>query len=283
MKKKLILTLLNISISGLFPLSSLAQTPSVLDTIQKTGQLKVAIREDAVPFGYRNLNGNLSGICLDLISLLRQEIKQELKLNILAIELYKSTLVNRFDLVANKTVYLECGPNTIRDNVDANIQFSQPFFVTGTQLLIRQADLQNINLNRSLKNVTIGVLRNSTNQRLIAEKYPAAEIQEFLGTTGRVRGIEALAQGRIDAFASDGILLIGEAVLLGLQLGRDYLLIPPYPLECDRYGMIIPENDPRWEAIVNRTIERATAEKLFREWFGVVLPQLEDTLERCVN
>ncbi|WLT37362.1 hypothetical protein NON20_15850 [Synechocystis sp. B12] len=42
-------------------------------------------------------------------------------------------------------------------------------------------------------------------------------------------GVEALMQGRIDAFAGDGILLFGEALVLDIPLGRSYRLYPPIP------------------------------------------------------
>ena len=44
----------------------------------ETGLLKVGIREDAVPFGYRDINGDLEGLCLDFIAVLRDKLKQEL-------------------------------------------------------------------------------------------------------------------------------------------------------------------------------------------------------------
>ncbi|MGK7932659.1 MAG: amino acid ABC transporter substrate-binding protein [Microcystaceae cyanobacterium] len=263
--------------------SATLATP-VLEEIAETGLLKVAVREDAVPFGYRNSRNQISGICLSLIDTIKQEIKDTLGQEIISVRVYKSSLINRFDLVEDSIVHFECGPNTIRTfKQERNIEFSNPFFVTGTQLLVKTENLSNVNLNSSLRDVRIGALRRTTNRRLIRNRFPDAQIENFVGITGRKRGIQALQDGRIDAFASDGILLIGEAVLLGLVLERDYVLVPPNPLKCDYYGLILPNNDPNWKALIDRSIETAREQRIFREWLGVILPELEDSLEYCLQ
>ncbi len=104
----------------------------ILKEIQRTGVMKVAMRRDATPFGYVDETGEWSGYCEDLIDLFAEKIAQELNIStgVKVIEI-ASNLENRFQLVQNGIVYLECGPNTIRDDI-GGIAFSNPFFVTGT-------------------------------------------------------------------------------------------------------------------------------------------------------
>ena len=99
------------------------QEETVLERIQETGLLKVGIREDAVPFGYRDVNGELDGLCLDFIGVLREQLQQKLDKQAIAIKLYKSTLFNRFELVSDRIVDIECGPNTIRELPEYQVQF----------------------------------------------------------------------------------------------------------------------------------------------------------------
>jgi polar amino acid transport system substrate-binding protein len=267
-----------IGISYLYPLKSSAET--VLAKIKRTGLLEVAIREDAIPFGYRDAQNNLQGLCLDFINLLREDIKQKLQLEIVSIKIYKSTLFNRFDLVENQTVDFECGPNTIRTDSNRMITFSSPFFITGTQFLVRREDRKNINLS-TLEGITIGILRDTTTQELLRQKYPLATFQEFQGTTGRLRGVQALQRKRIDAFASDGILLIGEAILLGLSLENDVAIIPKNPLNCEYYGLILPQNDPEWQAFINSVVTASQSGELLRQWFADIAPYFIETLAYC--
>jgi polar amino acid transport system substrate-binding protein len=260
-----------------------AKSETVLEKIKRTGLLEVAMREDAIPFGYRDSNNNLQGLCLDFIQLLREELKQKLNLQIISVKIYKSTLFNRFQLLENKTVDFECGPNSIRKTIPNGVSFSRPFFVTGTQFLVRSDNQNNFNFSSSLEGISIGVLRDTTTQELLRQKYPLATYQEFQGVTGRLRGIQSLRRNRIDAFASDGILLIGEAVILGLSLGKDYQLIPPNPLNCDYYGFILPANDLQWQEFINGVIVTSENRNIFKKWFTEVVSYFRDTWQYCRN
>lgn len=257
------------------------QEAPVLEQIKETGLINVAIREDAFPFSYKDASGNFSGICLDLINLIVKEIKKETKREIVLVKIYESSLSNRFELVEDNIAYLECGPNTINPQTSENIQYSNPFFITATQLFISARGRDRTRLALNFGETTIGVLRNSATQQLIAQKYPAANLQEFQGTTGRRRGIQAVQQDKIDAFASDNILLIGEASQQGLVLERDYFLVPQEPLDCVRYGLILPQNNPQWRKLIDSTIQREQLSQIYRRWFGDVNPQIREIAEYC--
>jgi len=278
--KLIILTL--VILSNVFaPLPAKSET--VLEKIKRTGLLEVAMREDAIPFGYRDSNNNLQGLCLDFIQLLRGELKHKLNLRIISVKIYKSTLFNRFQLLENKTVDFECGPNSIRKNIPNAVSFSRPFFVTGTQFLVRSDNQNNFNFSSSLEGISIGVLRDTTTQELLRQKYPLATYQEFQGVTGRLRGIQSLRRNRIDAFASDGILLLGEAVILGLSLEEDYQLIPHNPLNCDYYGFILPANDTQWQEFINGVIVTSENRNIFKTWFNEVAAYFIHTWQYCRN
>ena len=94
------------------------------------------MRRDATPFGYVDNTGEWTGYCEDIIDAFAKKIAQELKIytGVKVIEI-PSNLENRFQLVQNGNVHLECGPNTIRDDIK-NVAFSNPFFVTGTNFLV---------------------------------------------------------------------------------------------------------------------------------------------------
>lgn len=280
--KKLLFRLVVISsltVSVSVPVSARAET--ILQEINRTGLIKVAVRADAIPFGYRATDGSLQGYCLDFFALLQQKINKTLERDAFLVRLYQSTLFNRFNLIENRTTYLECGPNTIRDiSGYPEVAFSAPFFTTGIQLLIKSKDEDRLQLDGSLSEVTVGLLRETTAARLIEDQYPQAEVREYVGTTGLLRGVQAVEQGQIDAFADDGILLLGGAVAQLLP-PEGYELIPEQPLTCDSYGMLIPQGDPQWQQFVNSVIQSPEEAEIRRSWFRVVSPYLAETRDSC--
>jgi polar amino acid transport system substrate-binding protein len=263
------------------PLDTLAQEESVLQEIERTGLVKLGMRQNAFPFAYQDTENNFAGICIDLFDLIINELEKKLNRDIVAIKISQSTLIDRFTIVENKVVHLECGPNTIDRQSSRNVQFSNPFFVTGTQLLIRIDDANKIKANDNFANLTIGVLRGTTTQQLLIEKYPLANLQQFQGITGRRRGVQAVRQLKIDAFASDSILLIGEATRENLFLGQDYLLFPQEPLDCVYYGFILPKNDLQWRDLVDSALQAAPLSQIARKWFGEIAPEIRKTAEFC--
>ncbi|AIE75597.1 MULTISPECIES: amino acid ABC transporter substrate-binding protein [unclassified Synechocystis] len=260
----------------------ITQAETVLESIRTTGLLRAAIREDSVPFGFRDGPANQwTGICVDFIQALQAEVSATLGGQPLLVKFYQSSLFNRYNLVAENVVVVECGPNTIRHDLELPITFSLPFFVTGTQFLIPGDRLGQFDGNGDLQGERIGVLAGTSNSEFLATRYPKAELINFQGFTARRLGVEALMQGRIDAFASDGILLFGEALLLEIPLGRDYRLYPPYPLDCQGYGLILPSDQPEWENLVNRVVSSPNSRNIYRRWLGPLFPALERVENHC--
>ncbi|MEM8673808.1 MAG: amino acid ABC transporter substrate-binding protein [Cyanobacteria bacterium P01_G01_bin.67] len=262
----------------IFSSANTAKAESTIAKIQRTGVLSIAIREDAPPLGYLDANQNLQGYCLDFFALLETQLTARLKRNTLSVKLLKSTPGNRFRLVRENLVDLECGPNTIRPEIPQETTFSTGFFVTGTQFLVNQN--RSLDLDTDLEKMRLGVISNTSTKEFIAQRYPEAIIRQYGGVTARIRGIQAVEQGKIDAMISDGILLRAEAQQMGLS-SVEFPLIPDNPLTCDRYGMIIPSNDPQWQGFVNSVINSPEAAALSTVWFGKLFDYTQLTQNLC--
>ncbi|MDJ0553524.1 MAG: alpha/beta hydrolase [Microcoleaceae cyanobacterium MO_207.B10] len=253
---------------------------TILEEIQRTGVMKVAMRRDATPFGYVDKTGEWAGYCEDIIDAFAQNIAQELKIStgVKVIEIV-STLENRFQLVQNGIVHLECGPNTIRDDVKG-VAFSNPFFVTGTHFLAKKET--QINPDGNLAGVKTGVLRNTTTEKFIQTEYPQSEAVYFKGSRGINEAIESLVKGEIQTLANDGILSLGELVRQNLDI-NNYKLVPEEPLTCDFYGMIIPNNDSQWQTKINSFIDGEKSRPIDEKWFKDLFPYQLEGLDFCVN
>ena len=263
-------------------LAAVTREESILNQIQRTGVLKVAMRRDVPPFGYIDERQRWTGYCSDLAVELQQYLADKLGLD-LGVELAElpSTLENRFSLIQEDTVHLECGPNTIRQDLEG-ITFSNPIWVSGTRFL-SQTDRQNeINPHLSLEGVRVGVLKNTTTEQFIQTNYPQAELIYFEGSQGRAEAIEAVAEGRVDTFASDSILSLAEVAQQNLPL-NNYTLQPKLPLTCDFYGLILPNDDPQWRTTVNQFLVEPSAQQVRKKWFNQMFPSQLNDLEYCLN
>jgi ABC-type amino acid transport substrate-binding protein len=192
-----------------------------------------------------------------------------------------STLDNRFDLVRDGQVYLECGPNTIRRDVPG-IEFSNVIFATGTHFLTTPERASGVNPALSLAGVRVGVLANSTNQALLQERYPEAAVTTFSGPTGRSLAVQSVYRGELDAFLGDDILTISEVLQQGLST-QNLTLVPELPLSCEYYGLALPQDDPQWVATVNRFLAAEAGQQTWNAWLGEYAPYAVDTLGYCLN
>ncbi|MGL5080895.1 MAG: alpha/beta hydrolase [Microcoleaceae cyanobacterium] len=255
---------------------------SVLDEIQKTGVLKVAIRRDAVPFGYLDQEQQLQGYCTELIDSFRDYLTQKLNVPVeIELVIFPSTVDTRYPLVRSRTVQLECGPNPIQRNI-SGVAFSQPFFITGAQFLTKIINETRINPNGDLSGVTTGVIRNTPTEEFLRQKYPETTKVYFRGGNAITAGVDAVVNNEIDTFANDGVLTIGELFRQKLPI-ENYTLVPEDPLTCDFYGLILPAGDPGWRRMVDAFINSDEAEYVWTRWFSYAFPYALVSLEYCLD
>ena len=268
----------------LLPESVVAVQPereeTILEEINRTGVLKVGVRSDAVPFSYLNANSNWTGYCASFINSLEDylEIKLDRPGGIQVIKL-ASNLENRYQLVQQDFVHLECGPNTIRNDIQ-DVTFSQPFFVTGTKFLLKSDRANQVNQNSDLADLTIGVLKNTTTEEFVEEQYPKAEKVYFEGVRGRAKAVKALKNDTIDALVSDSILSTQEIQRQGLA-SNDYTLVPQQPLTCDYYGMLLPQGDRIWQDTINNFLNGENLKRTNTRWLGGFSQEILSALDSC--
>ncbi|MEG3986838.1 amino acid ABC transporter substrate-binding protein [Microcoleus sp. S28C3] len=258
--------------SLLFPavLPTVASAQTTLEEIRQTGILKAGIRKDAPPFGY--LEGEKwQGVCMEGLELFRADLEKKLNRSIrlekLETDLNESAEKGRFRSVTSKRAHLECGPNTILKNPPSGIAYSLPFLYSGTYLLVKPENRVRVNPSGFLQDVTIGVLSGSLTQQFIAGRYQLANQRIYEGIGGRESGVKDAVSGAIDAFASDGMLLVGEALRQGLTPSQ-YSVIPEQPLTCISYGMILPASDTEWKETVNNFIRNQSSTNLLEKVLG---------------
>lgn len=254
-------------LATIFPAKiSQAQTE---ETIIRREMIYVGVREDSYWFGSRDDKGKREGYCVDIAYALAERLSAN-QLDPIRVRLVTSTVQSRWDMVKSGQVDLECGPNTISPEREEKhgINFSAPFFITATQVLAQRGRTEeDVNAGKAM----VGVVRNTTNESDLKSAYPEEQIEnKFLS---RQQGIEALADGEVNGFASDGTLLLGIAMAMNFDMEKDYTFITinqengrPF---CAGYGFILPggEENSSWQRYINDFIANdKKAQRIQRKW-----------------
>ncbi len=263
------LTLLALSLL----LTATAQAPSwagqILDKIQQTGTITAGVRKDAIPFGYVNEQGQWVGYSLDILEVIRQEVERQVGRPI-KLEFVEVTPQNRFPKIQQGDIDIECGSTTFTWERDKQVDFTISYFASGTQLLVKQgSDMSSL---ETLAGKRIGVIPKTTNEKIIKELQPAAQL---VTVKDRLEGLQKLERGEIDGFASDGIVLEG----LKREASNPSMLnvVPEFPYQYEAYACVVPEDESAWRNVVNYGLvkymqgvvtDEPKAVAIYEKWFG---------------
>lgn len=203
-----------------------------LKGIRDRGAVRIGYRSSSPPFSYLDERGRPVGYSLDLCSALVEDIADELGGAELRIELRPVTPENRFALVESGEIDLECGSTTDTLERRRRVAFSPAIFITGTKLLVRRDGA--VRALSDLKGKTVAVTRGTSNAAAIA----ALSQRRGLGIVLREgadhdESFAALGAGRVEAFASDEVLLytqLAESRSTALRVTGDFLSYEPYAL-----------------------------------------------------
>jgi ABC-type amino acid transport substrate-binding protein len=244
---------------------ALAET--VLEKVMRTGVLAAGTRGSSIPLAFINEKNEWIGFSIDLLEAIRARLEKKLGK---PIRLEKREVggdaAARIRLVVNRTIDVECSSTTYtrgRDRDEA-VDFSITFFFTGSQLLVKQGS--GIKSLADVAGKRVGALAGTTNEKALRASQPKADVVTF---QDHATGFLALEQGRIVAYASDGILLAGLASRV--KNPKDYAVVGDF-FSKDPYACMVPENDSKWRDFVNHTfmelIDRGKFFQLYDTWFG---------------
>jgi polar amino acid transport system substrate-binding protein len=267
MYKKLVITTLSLFFAASTP--SLAQAENVMQKVARTGVLTAGTSKDAIPFAYADSKGQLVGYSIDMLNLIKQQLEKELGRKI-QLKLVALTPAQRIPKILNRQVDIVCDASSFTWERDKKVDFSLSYGATGTQLLVKKES--NIGSPESLIGKRVGVLKQTTNELAIKRSQPQAQLV-FL--KDRAEGYTALQQGKIDALASDSILIEGW---LETTKNQDaFQIVPDRPYSSEGIACMVPENNSKFLDAVNYTLYKfmqgfVDGEKryvtIFDRWFG---------------
>ncbi|HTT11098.1 MAG TPA: amino acid ABC transporter substrate-binding protein [Burkholderiaceae bacterium] len=261
-------------------LPAAAQTPAsafevpytgTLKKIRDTGVVRIGFRENSPPFAFHGPDGKPVGYALDICEIVVEEIAAELQRE-LRTEMRPVTPENRFELVKNGDVDLECGSTTNNAERRKIVAFSPTMFVTGTKLLVKRGS--NIRTLRDLRGKTVvltrGTVQADTIPRIAARQKIAID---FVTAADHDESFRMLAAGKADAFANDDVQLFG--MIADRRAASDYRVVGDYLTYAD-YALMLRKDDPEFEAVVTRAFDRLAGSReivaIYERWFLKPLP-----------
>ena len=242
---------------------------SVIEKIKRTGVLTAGTSKDAIPFAYRNKEGELVGYSVDMLKLVKQQLEKDLGREI-QLKLVPLSPDERIPGITTKKVDIVCDASSFTWKRDKEVDFTLSYGSTGTRLLVKKGS--SIGSKESLAGKRIGVLAKTTNEQAIKRVQPLAKLVYF---EDRDSGYEALRRGKIDALASDGILL--EGWLEFTKRSNRYEIVPDRPYSREGIACMVPENNSDFLDSVNYTLYqfmqgfitgKTPNVQIFDRWFG---------------
>jgi glutamate/aspartate transport system substrate-binding protein len=255
-----------------------AEPGGVLKKIRDSGQITVGYRESSIPFSYLDDKAQPVGYAMDICGRIVDEIKKELNLPALKVNLQSVTSGNRIPLVANGTVDMECGSTVNNAERQAQVGFSDTTFVVATRFVGRKAD--NLRTLDDLKGKTVAVTTGTNTVKRVRELDAAHNLGlTIVNGKDHADSMLLMTSGRVAVFFEDDILLKG---LAASSPNPDDYALSTEGYSADPYAIMIPKGDAEFKKLVDGVIvglfRSGEIDKIYDRWFMKPIPPKNITM-----
>jgi len=239
-----------------------------LDKIKETGAIQLGYRETSRPFSFLGNDGQPAGYSVDLCLNVASALRQSLKLTDLKVTWVPVTPADRVAKLVKGTIDLECGSTTITFGRMEQVAFSHMIFVDGGSLLASVAS--GIGGVKDLAGKRVGVIANTTTEKALAAALAGASIKaQTIVVSEHGEGLQGLEAGRLDAYASDHLLLAG---LLATAKDAGKLRLSGELFSYEPYGLMLRRGDNAFQVQVNRVLSAlyrsGAIVPIYERWLG---------------
>src|SRR5215469_929726 len=243
-----------------------------LANIKKNHVVHLGYRESSPPFSFLDQANRPIGYSLELCEAVVDEIGVEVDDPNLKIEYVKVTSDDRIQAVLQNKIDLECGSTTANAERAKQVAFSPLMFVAGTKLMVAKAS--GIAAVTDLKGRSVVVTKGTTNEQAMhnADRKFALGLN-IITAEDHEQSYQMLVDGKVDAFATDDILLYG---LIARHKSQDKFRVTGDYLSYDPYGIMFRKGEAQLSAVVERTFRKLGSNHdllpLYNKWFVSRLP-----------
>lgn len=258
-------TLLTSLLAG--PLSAQALTGTLKD-IAASKTILIGHQMQSIPFSFAENDGQPLGYSIDLCKQVVASLQQQLQLPKLEIKWIPLTLENRFSMVANGKVDLECSTSSNSISRQKIVDFSLMTWVDGGNF-VTKGETQVSGL-ADMSGKRIGVVPgNTTEQALQQWMRKHAVVFTLVPVKSHLDGMKQLHDDLIDAYAADQTVLTGLAASVGEQM---QVRLSTSNFSYEPYALVLPRNDADFKQAVNSALAQLYRSgevfKVYDKWFA---------------
>ncbi|BAZ42136.1 glutamine ABC transporter, glutamine-binding protein GlnH [Calothrix sp. NIES-4101] len=180
-----------------FPFAPANAAP--LSEIQARGYIKIAVKDNLPPLGFRDASGNLQGLEIDIAQRLAQDLLGKPQ----AFKLIPVQNRDRISQVLDHKVDILIARFTATESRARLVNFSIPYYLDSTVLVTKNTSIQRLS---DFKQRKIGVLTGSSTISRIKYFIPNADL---VGVDSYKQAESFLETSKIAAFAADASVLSG--------------------------------------------------------------------------
>jgi ABC-type amino acid transport substrate-binding protein len=244
-----------------------AEAPDPLKKIKATRTITLGYSETAVPFSFVGNDNRPQGYSVDLCKRIADGIQQQLGLTELKINWVKVDVATRIPATMKGAIDIECGSTTHTLSREEQVDFSNMTFVDGGSFISKARN--KLATIKELAGRKISVIPGTTTEKVLKAALDQAQVRaEIIPVQTHAEGFSSLREDRVDAYASDRMILIGLALnaidAQSYRLSDEMFSYEPYALMMRR--------DADFRLAVNRELARLYRSgdilNLYARWYG---------------
>lgn len=251
-----------------------------LKRVQDTGTFRIGYVPDSPPMSLEDADGNPTGYSVVLCRHIANAVKEAVGLEDIELDYVPLILPqDRINAVVNGDIDIECGPTTVTLSRRERVDFTLLTYITGGAVLSRSGEA--INSVADLSGKTIAVIPGSTTHSAIRNFIINNDYEITLRLiSSRPEGMELLNARKVDGFASDRIMLIGQ---VARSADRSRYAITRDVFSYEPYAMMVARGDTDFRLVADRALASlfgdARIRRIFHNWIGRYGEPLPPTVE----
>jgi ABC-type amino acid transport substrate-binding protein len=223
--------------------------------LQEAGEVVIGVKFDVPPFGFVNpQTDEVEGFDVDVGNAIAEELGVEARFE-------EAISDNRIPFLQDGTVDIILSTMTITTDRDAEIDFSEPYYIAEGRVLVPEdSDITGV---EDLAGKTVCTALGSTYEENLTENAPEAELR-LVDTYSEC--LTLVQRGAVDAVSTD------DVILSGMIIQDDSLKLVGEGYTTEPYGAGIPEGDTEFQEFVSGVIADVKSdgrwEQFYEEWIG---------------